>query len=590
VKPESRILACIALLAAAAPVPCAAATLTVPTDHRTIQAAIDAARAQDTVLVEPGTYRENLVLRAGVALVGRETARTFLEPPSADQAVVRIQLANDVRVSSFTVIGADVAVQVVGSLNVEITNMVFVSARVTGVDADDSDIAIANNVFFDNAIAIRRDSILVDVTNNIFRSNAVTIRSRDVIVDNNVNVSQNCWSNNADLRPGGADSGYGTGITLGDPLFVAETARDFHLKQGSPCIDVGAGTDAIDSTVADAGAYGGQFADSRPLPVSGLTLTDASVSPAVAITATWLPNQSYLVTHTTVPGGYRVHYEQNAPGAPYSGTDAGGGTQSSPIEAGSVTTFTLANLAPVRPRANATQLLSAAGHDQSVVLTWVPAPDASGYRVHYGVDSTTERQIDAGNVTTFTVLGLANGTFYKFAVSTLTRATYYVAVTATDSTPARHESAYSEERSIQVGAPEVAPLSNELSARPEFTAAYPTLPDEGGCFIATAAYGADWEAEVQALRDFRDRYLLGHAPGRWFVARYYALSPGVADYIRAHPALKPLVRAVLAPLVVAALFLLGSGMAAKGAAGALFAALVVSRTRRRARSGALACR
>ncbi|HVS24986.1 MAG TPA: CFI-box-CTERM domain-containing protein, partial [Gammaproteobacteria bacterium] len=80
---------------------------------------------------------------------------------------------------------------------------------------------------------------------------------------------------------------------------------------------------------------------------------------------------------------------------------------------------------------------------------------------------------------------------------------------------------------------------------------------------------------------FRDRYLQPNVAGRWFVARYYEVSPAVADYIRQHSALKPLVRAMLAPLVVVALFLLGSGAAAKGGIGALLAALVVARRRRR---------
>jgi hypothetical protein len=177
-------------------------------------------------------------------------------------------------------------------------------------------------------------------------------------------------------------------------------------------------------------------------------------------------------------------------------------------------------------------------------------------------------------------------------VSTLTRATYYVAITARDSTPSRNESVYSAEQSIQAGSPQVAAPSNELTARPEHTAAYPALQDEGGCFIATAAYGADWHAEVLALRDFRDRLLLTHAPGRWLVARYYELSPPVADYIREHPVLKPLVRFVLAPAVVASLFLLGGGAAAKVAAVALLAGLLALRRRHRrvaARTGAAPC-
>ncbi|HWQ14794.1 MAG TPA: hypothetical protein VNL77_18490 [Roseiflexaceae bacterium] len=45
-----------------------AATLIVPDDHPTIQAAVDAAIPGATILVRPGTYHENLTLRTGVTL------------------------------------------------------------------------------------------------------------------------------------------------------------------------------------------------------------------------------------------------------------------------------------------------------------------------------------------------------------------------------------------------------------------------------------------------------------------------------------------------------------------------------------------
>lgn len=43
-------------------------TLGVPSEYATIQKAIDAASAGDTVLVEAGTYRERVRLKAGVIL------------------------------------------------------------------------------------------------------------------------------------------------------------------------------------------------------------------------------------------------------------------------------------------------------------------------------------------------------------------------------------------------------------------------------------------------------------------------------------------------------------------------------------------
>jgi hypothetical protein len=101
----------------------------------------------------------------------------------------------------------------------------------------------------------------------------------------------------------------------------------------------------------------------------------------------------------------------------------------------------------------------------------------------------------------------------------------------------------------------------------------------GGCFIATAAFGSPLAPEVQALRDFRDRHLLGNAPGRAFVRAYYAHSPPVARYLREHEAARTLTRWALTPAVLA----VGHPLAALSLSALLTGGLALAvRARRRA--------
>ena len=293
--------------------PAVCATLRVPEDFATIQAAVDATAAGDAVIVAPGTYAENVTLRSGIELRGRETARTLLSPRDRTSATVVIRNSNGARFGNFTLIGASTAIEIAASISVEIANVVFERASTVALSVDGvSSAESINSVFFDNEIAIRRGSIGVQIDSNIFSGNETTIATETVAVDPSANMSLNCYFNNDDLRTGGADTGVGARPTVGDPLFVDPARRDFHLRVGSPCIDTGSGTDVIDSSSGDAGAYGGPFADARPFPIAAPVLTDATAGnpPNHRIVATWPANLDYRVSSTVAPGGYRLYYKR----------------------------------------------------------------------------------------------------------------------------------------------------------------------------------------------------------------------------------------------------------------------------------------
>ena len=79
-------------------------------------------------------------------------------------------------------------------------------------------------------------------------------------------------------------------------------------------------------------------------------------------------------------------------------------------------------------------------------------------------------------------------------------------------------------------------------------------PDaDGGCLIATAAFGSELAPQVQELREIRDGTLLQTASGTAFMSGfsslYYSFSPQVADLERQNPAFRELVRLLITPML-----------------------------------------
>jgi hypothetical protein len=77
----------------------------------------------------------------------------------------------------------------------------------------------------------------------------------------------------------------------------------------------------------------------------------------------------------------------------------------------------------------------------------------------------------------------------------------------------------------------------------------PSTP-KSACYIATAAYGSPYAAEVDVFRGFRDRVLVKTLLGRAFIAFYYATSPPIAAFIAEREPLKAATRTyLLTPLL-----------------------------------------
>ena len=73
--------------------------------------------------------------------------------------------------------------------------------------------------------------------------------------------------------------------------------------------------------------------------------------------------------------------------------------------------------------------------------------------------------------------------------------------------------------------------------------------EKPACFIATAAYGSPFAAEIDVLRRWRNERLYGNFLGELFVKVYYLVSPPIAKVVYKSIVLKKIVRAVLKPVI-----------------------------------------
>ncbi len=545
------------------PLYCGAKIINIPNDFTTIQQGIDEASDGDDIEIEPGTYEENLTLKSNIVLHGLETARTIIDAPNSSPAI-SLNNNTNVTIQNLTFTSSTIGIQITNSTsNITITNNVFVlgtntTPNGTAIDVTDniSDVSILFNTFYGNSIAVDRNSDL-SIENNIFSDNTTDIQSGF----SEANSHFNCFKSATTTGAHAKDSA--------KILFADVALKDFHLQAVSTpstkCIDMNnlnGILDVIDNTIADSGAYGGDQADVSPYPPQNVLLTLSNTPAAPIITINWDANLSYLVEDkdNADQGGYRVFYGFKQPGLPYDGINDTAGN--SPIDVIPLAnTQTLTDLTLPDPVITP-PVISISPSSQTLDVSWTANPNVTNYTVNYGIANVTENT-ETTRDTSLTITGLTNNTTYQIRVTAHFQPTYYIAVTTYDNTGAgitdANESDFSLEKSIDIGTQTDTP-SSIVTSIPEEVVAFPNLPGEG-CFIATAAFGFYSAPQVQILRDFRDQFLLNNQAGRVFVDWYYTYGPVAAHYLNTYPELKPIIRALLFPLIYFAKFLLTASSA-----------------------------
>ena len=97
-----------------------AATITVPDDYPSIQAAIDAAQAGDTVYIKAGEYTENLVIDKPLSLVGEDQIKVIIRSSDLEADVISLLLGiGEASIEGLTVIGGGTGVFMRVEINAE---------------------------------------------------------------------------------------------------------------------------------------------------------------------------------------------------------------------------------------------------------------------------------------------------------------------------------------------------------------------------------------------------------------------------------------------------------------------------------------
>lgn len=567
------------LMLLAVPLPAAAVT-TMTVQHtgsgtnifNTIQSAIDevhrrkvsAPNSGETfeikVLASDTAYLGPITLRDPISIFGERTGGTFIS--GGADTLVTISGISGSEIRNFTFRVAGTAISVSGNSAVDITNNVFQmgTANTAIKVADSPSTRIINNTFYKNKFAISTNSDLV-ITNNIFSANTTALST-------SVTLSKLSYNDyfprvNSGVSDLGNNSIPNVNQTESDPKFVDPdnsdfTKQDFHLQPGSPCIGSGNPQFANPGTSnsSDMGAYGGPKRDFTPATVTGVSTTLSSDGSASSLAVSWAASTTPGVT------GYRVYY---------SSPDGATANEASPVLVLGATNTTLTGL-PLAPTApTGTPAVALTALSQALLVSWTQVSGATGYVVDYvssDPPSSGTVTVSGGSTLSTTLAGLGNGVTYTVTVTPVAETRVAVFVTAViDSTlpsapGSSNESSPSTTVTTQIGVTITGTTSLPVSDFPEASTASPNLKGEG-CFIATAAYGCYSAAQVQALRDFRDRYLMTNTPGRAFVAWYYHYGPKAAHFINMHPWLKAPVRVALLPLIILSLVLTGGSPLAK---------------------------
>jgi hypothetical protein len=183
--------------------------LLVPSQHATIQAAIDAAVPGDVVSVAPGVYHEHVHLRSSVSLVGDGAWQTILDGDGAAQSLVDYTGARNAVIQGFTLRDVGLAEGCASPLDPFFCSGNWYAAAIYGdgrqvepdLECPSSSILVTQNIIRDNVLGMMAYfHAQAVVRNNVFLDNRFAVVANHM--QDHALILNNVFVNNAALAIG----------------------------------------------------------------------------------------------------------------------------------------------------------------------------------------------------------------------------------------------------------------------------------------------------------------------------------------------------------------------------------------------------
>ncbi len=170
----------------------------VPKDYETIQFAISAADPGDKILVAPGYYQENLVIRKSISLEGTDLHRTIIDgrnsPSNEPQPTLFIEDAQDVSVKHLTITGGYTGIHIVRSQNVKMSENIIRANLFYGIAIiERSDADISENQILDTLPGRFVPSDLIPALEGAFGDGIVVVSPARVRIHDNL-IASNAYN------------------------------------------------------------------------------------------------------------------------------------------------------------------------------------------------------------------------------------------------------------------------------------------------------------------------------------------------------------------------------------------------------------